>query len=83
MRIKINKDQSLDELYITLQLVLAWLQDNNVQGFKGVNIYLTPLRADGEEKTLPQEKNEHFQTVKQSSQGGGSRGRSPKNKRRY
>lgn len=52
MRIRIKENQTLEELNITLQMILAHLQDNNVAGAGRVNIYLTPLRQDGEEKTL-------------------------------
>lgn len=79
MRIRIKDNQSLEELNITLQMILAYLQDSNVAGASRVNIYLTPLRHDGGEKSLSPVEFERFVTLndspkaKSKGQGGGYR----------
>jgi hypothetical protein len=64
MRIQINEDQSLEELSVTLQIILAYLEDNKVDKAGRVNIYLTPLRKDGDERTLDAVETERFKTFK-------------------
>ena len=73
MRIRIHNAQDLDELSLTLQKILAHLEDAGVASADRINLYLTPLKPSGDEKTLAPEKLDSFEIL--ADQPAGSKGR--------
>ncbi len=74
MRIRINEAQDLDEINITLQKILAFLADQNIHSLDRCNLYFTPLKPSGNEKTMSAQKLDCFEVIADKpKQGGGSR----------
>jgi len=63
-------------------MILAHLQDSHVAGAARVNIYLTPLRQDGNEKTLSPIEFDRFETIKDAPKAKGKGGGYGKSRQR-
>ena len=64
MRIRIKNDGTLEEQSLALQIVLAELEKVGVHGLGGLNLYFTPLRQDGNERSFDPIDNAYFETIK-------------------
>lgn len=81
MRIKIKNAQSLDEFNITLQIILAYLQDNGVDSVDRCNLYFSAKKPSGNDKVLPAADLDAFEIIPEKPNSGGAVGRKPA--RRY
>ena len=84
MRVKVNRKQNINELNITLQVILSHLQDAGVDAVEHCNIYLKPLKPSGDEKSFEPLQTELFDIVPEPPKGtrtSGGRGRSYQRKK--
>lgn len=72
MRIRLSNAQTLDELSITLQKILAYMADNGVESVDRCNLYLTAFKPSGAERIIPASKLDDFEIMKDQPKGGGS-----------
>lgn len=83
-RIRINDKKNLDELSVTLQKIIAYMDTQGVDSLDGINLYFSPMKPSGKELMIKPAKLDEFEIMpdKPQKDGGGNGYKKSYSKRR-